>query len=111
MYYDQGFCHYYLGIKEDKRENEVEAIEQWRQAEKFLVKALEINMEKRGALALDTIDNQEYLSDAHLAMSRWFYKRAVAGLVRAKAMAESLTGEDSDRTEAIGEKIRRAGIF
>lgn len=103
-HYDQGICMYYLGIREKEKGNEHEAMEKWKKAEEKLEEALQSNLEMRGALAFDTIDNQEYLADVYMAMAQELCSWALGGYEKAKAMAESLDGKNSSRVKAIEDK-------
>jgi len=106
-YYDQGVCCYYLGIREKEKGNGAAALEKWKQAEEKLVQALKINMKMRGALALDTIDNQEYLADVYMAMSEELCHKALDGYVEAKKMTDNLMGENCCKAQSIRKKIQR----
>lgn len=107
-YYDQGVCHYYLGLQEKEGGNGAGAMAAWKHAEEKLVQALEINMEMRGTLAIDTIDNQEYLADVHMAISKEMYEKASAEYNKARNMAANLIGTNCDRAKKIDQKMQRS---
>lgn len=106
-YYDQGICHYYLGLQEQESGNGTGATKEWKRAEEKLMQALDINMEMRGALAIDTIDNQELLADVHMTMAKEMYERASAEYAEAKNMVASLIGINCDRAKKINQKMQR----
>ena len=101
--YDQGVSHYYLGRAQKQQGRDEAALREWEQAAEKLEKALEINMKMRGGLAIDTIDNQEYLADVYAAMGR--LGDASNGYIAVISMVENLMGEDSDRIRIVKEKM------
>lgn len=98
--YDVGVCEYHLGL----RTNGEEADEHFAEAEKNLKKALELNMEMRGGLAVDTIDNQEYLGDLYVATNR--FSEASNAYMAVINMLEKLYGGDYERIEKVKEKMK-----
>lgn len=103
-YYDQGFCHYHLGLQAKERGDMVIAMEEFHQAAKKLEEALSTNMKMRGALAIDTIENQETLADVYMIMAQEFYDKASSGYTLAKNMAENLLGKNCKQVQRISEK-------
>lgn len=109
-YYDQGVCHYNLGLKEKESGNGAEALTEWKLAEEKLASALKINMEMRGALAIATIDNQEYLADVHMAISKEMCDKAYIEYEKAQNMATNLIGANCERVKRINQKMQ-IGVF
>lgn len=72
-------------------------------------KALKQNLERRGDLAIDTIDNQEYLADTYQRISNEVGLMASDGYAKANNMAQKLMGENCLRSRTIGEKVRKVG--
>lgn len=101
--YDQGVCHYHLGLQEKKAGCERQAMQQWQKAEEKLAKALENNMMMRGTLAIDTIDNQEMLGDVYSAMGR--YGEASNAYMAVISMVENLFGQENKRIFSVKEKM------
>lgn len=101
--YDEGVCHYYLGIRGSEAGDMESADAHWKEAEKCLSSALEKNMERRGALAIDTIDNQEYLADVYAAMKR--YAEASNGYMAVITMTENLMGKECERIQSVKKKM------
>lgn len=62
-YFDKGVCYYNIGLNEKKKLNIDKSLENFCLAEENLNLALEINNKMRGSIAIDTIDNYEYLAD------------------------------------------------
>lgn len=69
-----------------------------------LRQALESNMKMRGALAVDTLDNQEYLADTLAAMGN--YAAASNEYMAVLSMAQTLLGSGHPHLEQIKEKMR-----
>lgn len=61
-------------------------------------------MEMRGGLAVDTIDNQEYLGDLYVATNR--FTEASNAYMAAINMLEKLYGGDYERIEKVKEKMK-----
>lgn len=101
--YDQGVSLYHLGVNARQRGDAAAAMEYWTDAEQRLRRALEINMKMRGGLAIDTLDNQEYLADTLAAMGR--YSAASNEYMAVLGMAEALLGSDHPRPALIREKM------
>lgn len=101
--FDQGVCHYHLAMKWKKKgENDI-ADECLQKSLQLLCESLEINMNMRGAVALDTIDNQEWLGDVYAAMQR--YGDAVNCYIAVITMLENIFGSDYARIEAVKIKM------
>lgn len=64
-YYDEGVCYYHLGLAAREGGDEEKACRQLELALKQLKRALESNLRMRGEIAMDTIDNEEYLADTY----------------------------------------------
>ena len=101
--YDQGVSLYHLGMNARKAGNEVLAAQYFADAEKRLRESLETNMKMRGSLAVDTLDNQEYLADTLAA--RGNYSAASNEYMAALSMAESLLGNQHPRLEQLKKKM------
>lgn len=74
------------------------------EAECMLKKALDSNMKMRGALAIDTIDNQEYLADVYAAQGRM--GDASNAYMAVLTMVENLLGRNHPRIERVKEKMK-----
>lgn len=107
-YYDQGLCHYHLGLQAKTHGDAVTAIKELQQAVQKLEEALSTNMKMRGALAIDTIVNQELLADVYMAMAQELYDKASSGYVMAKNMAENLLGKNCKQAQKIQGKWKEA---
>ena len=57
----------------------------------------------RGGLAIDTIDNQEYLADVYAALGN--NGEASNGYMAAVSMIESLLGKDDPRIDTVKQKM------
>lgn len=101
--YDQGVCYYYLGVKENENGAAEAAKIHWEKALECLEKALESNMKMRGALAIDTIDNQEYLADTYAALGN--YGEASNAYMAVITMVEGLLGKDHPRIRTVKDKM------
>lgn len=101
-YYDSGVCYYHLGL-EVKDIDPEEATKNMNLAKQNLEHALELNMEMRGALAVDTIDNQEYLADTYAALGS--YGEASNAYMAVISMTEGLWGKDHPRIERVKAKM------
>lgn len=100
---DQGVSLYHLGINaRDKGKNE-DAMNYFINAEKCLREALEINRKMRGSLAVDTLDNEEYLADTLAAMGQ--YSAASNEYMAVLTMAEALLGSTHPRLDEIRQKM------
>jgi len=98
-HYDIGLCEYHIAM--DIGDGQREAL--LASAEDHLTKALEINMKMRGALAIDTIDNQEALADVYLARGR--LGEASNGYMAVLSMVEDLLGSSHSRIAVVKEKM------
>lgn len=107
-YYNQGFGHYHLGLQAKAHGDTVTAMEEFQQAVQKLEDALAINIKMRGALAIDTIEDQELLADVCMALALELYDKASSGYVEVKNMAENLLGKNCKQVQIIQEKLRRA---
>ena len=102
-YYDEGVCYYRLGLAAREKGDEGEAGHLLQLAVEHLEKALESNMKMRGEIALDTIDNEEYLADTYAALGRYgdasnYYMAVVTAL-------EKLLGADCERIPQVKSKM------
>jgi len=102
-HYDCGVCRYHLGVQRLQQGSEAEGRTLLEDAIRELETALESNMKMRGALAVDTIDNQEYLADAYAALHR--YGEASNGYMAVLSMTENLLGKDHPRVQRVKEKM------
>lgn len=102
-HYDLGVCRYHLALRQREAGNESACMEELARAEAFFRSALETNMKMRGALALDTIDNQEYLADTLAAKG----DRAAASneYMAVITMVEGLLGPRDPRIESVKKKM------
>lgn len=102
-HYDMGVSRYHLAMKARADGNEAQCMASLALAEQELRTALESNLKMRGALALDTIDNQEYLADTLAAMGN--YGAASNEYMAVISMVEGLMGPDHPRLEAVKKKM------
>ena len=102
-YYDCGVCQYHMGIALQEAGNAAAGEKQLLMAADNLKKALATNMKMRGALAVDTIDNQEYLADVYAALGR--YGEASNHYMAVLSMVESLLGKNHPRISRVKEKM------
>ncbi len=100
-YYDQGVCHYQLGLQAKENGDAVIAMEEFQQATQKLEEALKTNMKMRGTLAIDTISSQETLADVYMAMAQELCDKAFSGYTVAKNMAENLLGKNCEQVQRI----------
>jgi tetratricopeptide (TPR) repeat protein len=101
--YDQGISLYHIGMTARKSGADEDAMHDFVEAEKYLRRALEINLKMRGGLAIDTLDNREYLADVLVAMGS--HSAAANEYMAALSMAESLLGSRHHRAEQIKRKM------
>lgn len=101
--YDQGVSLYHLGKELSEQGQTKDAMEKWEQAVEKLDSALQSNLKMRGDLAIDTIDNQEYLADVYAAMGR--LGDASNNYMAVITMTEKLMGKDCRRIQAVKEKM------
>ena len=102
--YDQGVSLYHLGIQARERGDGEAAGAYLVKAETYLRQALESNIKMRGGLAMDTLDNEEYLADTLAAMGN--YGGASNEYMAVLSMAEALLGSTHPRLERIKKKMR-----
>ena len=102
-YYDCGVCRYHLALQLRRDGDEEGAIKQLADAENNLSRSLASNLKMRGALAVDTIDNQEYLADVYAAQHR--FGDASNGYMAVLTMVENLLGKDHPRTLIVKQKM------
>lgn len=103
VHYDKGVCHYHLAKNALAAGNDAFSASELVLAETHFSKALELNLKRRGALALDTIDNQEYLADTYAAQKR--YGEASNAYMAVISMVENLLGKDNERIQKVKEKM------
>ena len=101
--FDRGVCHYHLGMEAKARDEEDTARTELKAAAEQLETALRINSRMRGDIAIDTIDNREYLADTFAAMERT--AEAVEQYEAEKTALENLFGADCDRIQHVEQKI------
>lgn len=102
-YYDMGVCYYHFALEERRNGREAEAIAQWKQAKNYFQTALKLNLGRRGDLAIDCINNEEYLADTYAALGE--DKKAEETYQSTLEMVEKLLGKDSERYRLIQEKM------
>lgn len=101
--FDIGVCKFNLGLQ-NKGKDETQAEQYFAQAEESLNAALAINVEMRGELANDTIDNQECLGDLYAERGR--YGEASNAYMAVVSMLEKLYGPECDRVQKVKEKMK-----
>lgn len=102
-YYDQGVSYYHLALRDRAAGKEASAAQLLQLALENFQKALELNMKMRGEVAMDTIENEEYLADTYAALGRYgdasnYYMAVIAAL-------EKLLGKNCPRIEAVKKKM------
>lgn len=102
-HYDCGVCRYHRGKQLLEQGQEAAGRALLEDAARELETALESNMKMRGALAVDTIDNQEVLADTYAALHR--YGEASNGYMAVLSMTENLLGKDHPRVQQVKEKM------
>ena len=102
--FDRGVSLYHLGVNAQKRGDAEAAGKFLADAEGCLRQALEINMKMRGGLAVDTLDNEEYLADTLAAQGN--YAAASNEYMAVLSMAEALLGSRHPHLEQIKQKMR-----
>lgn len=105
VYFDKGVCYYHLGVIAQENADPENAAQYLTMAVDNLKKALESNMKMRGAVAVDTIDNQECLGDAYAALGR--YGEASNCYLSVISMLEKLLGSDCERIERVKTKMQQ----
>ena len=105
-HYDIGVSRYHLALKARAEGDEVRCAEELATAEKELRTALESNLKMRGALALDTIQNQEYLADTLAAQGS--YALASNEYMAVITMVEGLLGPGHPRIDEVKKKMEFA---
>lgn len=112
IYFDKGVCYYHLGISEKslKSTNDTSKGDNnyFKLAEENLTNALEINMKMRGALAVDTIDNIEYLADTYVAQGK--LSKAKNKYMLAISMLENLFGNEHKHIYSIKQKLNLTNV-
>ena len=105
-HYDLGVSRYHLALKARAAGEETRCMEELVTAERELRTALESNMKMRGALALDTIKNQEYLADVLVAQGQ--YGLASNEYMAVITMVEGLLGPNDPYIDAVKQKMEFA---
>ena len=103
-HYDLGVCRYRQALQARQNADKDAANALLKQSEEYLEKALASNMKMRGALAIDTIDNQEYLADVYKAQGR--RGDASNAYMAVLTMVEDLLGPTHPRIADVKEKMR-----
>ena len=103
-HYDLGVCRYHQALQARQNADKDAANALLKQSEEYLEKALASNMKMRGALAIDTIDNQEYLADVYKAQGR--RGDASNAYMAVLTMVEDLLGPTHPRIADVKEKMR-----
>ncbi len=101
-YYDTGVCYYHLGMQELALGNDA-ATSLFEQAKQNLHIALESNTKMRGAYAIDTIDNAEYLADTYRALRQ--HADATNYYMLVLSMLETLFGKEHPRIDSVKAKM------
>lgn len=102
-YYDQGVCYYHLGLEANEKNKKEKANEYFVLAKNMLKKALDLNLSRRGRLAVDCLDNEEYLADAYAALGQ--YEEALKEYQSALDMVSNLLRDDTQRFEQVQRKM------
>ena len=102
-HYDLGVCRYHQALQARRNSNTAECDALLKQAEDYLSMALESNMKMRGGLAIDTIDNQEYLADVYKAQDR--KGDASNAYMAVLTMVENLLGPTHPRLADVKKKM------
>ena len=97
---DIGVCLYHMAMESNDPQKRTDLLAE---AQEKLEQALETNMKMRGALAYDTIDNQEYLADVYAAQGD--YLQASNGYMAVLTMTENLLGPNDPRIARVKEKM------
>ena len=105
-YLDVGVSRYRLGLQARAEGREADAMAEFSQAEQNLRRSLETNLKMRGALALDTIDNQEYLADTLAAQGK--LGLASNEYMAVITMVEGLLGPEHPRIDVVKKKMEFA---
>ncbi len=100
--FDIGVCKFNIG-KKNKQSNRAQAELDFAQAEESLNAALAINIEMRGELANDTIDNQECLGDLYAEMGRC--GEASNAYMAVVSMLEKLYDPECEQIQRVKEKM------
>lgn len=103
-HYDIGVSDYHMALEARENGNHERCSMLLEEAECMLKKALDSNMKMRGALAIDTIDNQEYLADVYAAQGRM--GDASNAYMAVLTMVENLLGRNHPRIERVKEKMK-----
>ena len=103
IYFDEGVCYYCMGNDERKAQNEAKAVEYFNTAIILFSKALESNVKMRGDVAVDTIDNAEYLADTYAALGKT--NEAANYYMSVITMLEKLFGPEYERINRVKEKM------
>lgn len=103
VYYDKGVCFYHLGISARNHQDEAKALEYLEVSGENLRTALDLNIKMRGAIALDTINNQEYLGDVYAALGK--NGEASNCYLSVISMVEKLFGSEDERITAVKSKM------
>ena len=104
--FDIGVCYYYIWFEYKKSNNEDMlhyAKNCLLDARDNLLAALSLNMKRRGEIANDTIDTQEYLGDVYVALGK--YGEASNAYMSVISMLENLYGENYERIETVKKKM------
>ena len=102
-HYDLGVSNYHMALKAREAGEEKTCVGLLFEAEQWMQKALDSNMKMRGALAIDTIDNQEYLADVYAAQGR--VGDASNAYMAVLTMVKNLLGEAHPRLERVKQKM------
>ncbi len=103
MDFDEGVSRYHLALEMRAQGDEAGASKELDHALDLFNKALESNIRMRGAVAIDTIDNEEYLADVYAAQGR--YGDASNCYMAVISMLTTTLGPDCPRIETVKKKM------
>jgi len=99
-YFDKGACYYHMALETSDGGERTRLLSD---AEEQFTRAMDINMKMRGALAIDTIDNQEFLADVYTAQGRM--AEASNAYMAVLTMVENLLGSNHPRIAKVKAKM------
>lgn len=103
IYYDKGVCNYHLALAARAAGDRAGEAQLLRTAQGQFQQALDINLRMRGEVAVDTIDNEEYLADTYAALGD--YGQASNCYMAVTGALEKLMGRDCPRIQTVKRKM------
>ncbi len=101
--YDKGVSLYHIGLQKLKTGNDGDACKYLQQALELLKSSMAKNEKMRGDLAIDSIQNREYLADTYAALGQ--YGNAANEYMAALNSMEIVFGADSENVNRIKDKM------